>query len=248
MPPINRMTSAQRARALREGRIEVVRKRGRASHFRTKPRRSYPKRAHKGNRSGQDVLMLKTLLPNEQKLSVTYRDSINFTDMGSATSLGNGYTPTILRFNMNNPNFNSSADSRLGNVITQSNVNTATFVHENVNKNLESNLQPYYDEYYNAVVTSSTLVANLRFKPNQIKVAQYLENVGDGTEADPYRLHVTDPEKVGDGFFLVCITEKSRRHLLRKSNTLATKKRNTWCFNETHDFSKERSSVKRYCF
>ena len=153
--------------------------------FMPHPKTQYKKRAQKGNRTGQDVLKLKTLLPNEQKLSVTYRVSINFTDMGSATSLGNGYTPTILRFNMNNPNFNASADSRIGNVITQSNVNTATFVHENANKNLEANLQPYYDEYYNAVVTSSTLVANLRFKPNQVKVAQYLENVGDGTEADP---------------------------------------------------------------
>ena len=173
MPPINRMSAAARARALREGRVTVHR-RGRRPHFRVKPKKYYRKRAQKGNRSGQDVLMLKTLLPNEQKLTVTYRDSINFTDMGSTSNLGDGYTPTILRFNMNNPNFNSSADSRLGNVITQSNVNTATFVHENANKNLESNLQPYYDEYYNAVVTSSTLVCNLRFKPNQIKVAQYL--------------------------------------------------------------------------
>lgn len=224
MPPIGSRTRAERERALREGRVQLVRRGGKPSHFRIKPRKYYRKRARKGNRSGQDVLMLKTLLPNEQKLSVTYRDSINFTDMGSTAQLGNGYTPTILRFNMNNPNFNASADSRIGNVITQSNVNTATFVHENPNKNLESNLQPYYDEYYNAVVTSSVLTCNLRFKPNQIGVSEHLENVGDGTEADPYRLHVADPDKVGDGFFWA-VSQRNQGDISSENPTLWQLKR-----------------------
>lgn len=188
------------------------------------PKKTYKKRAKKGNRTGQDVLMLKTLIPNEQRVSITYRDSINFTNMGSATALGNGYTPAILRFNMNNPNFNATADSRVGNVITQADVNTPEFVHENANKNLETNLQAYYDEYYNAVVTSSNLVCNLRFKPNQTKVAPYLDNVGDGTEGDPYRLKVYDPEKVGDGFFW-CVSQKNQGDISTENPTLWQLKR-----------------------
>lgn len=188
------------------------------------PQSSYKKRAQKGNRGGQDVLKLKTLLPNEQKLSVTYRDSINFTNMGSSATLGDGHTPTIMRFNMNNPNFNATADSRIGNVITQSNVNVAEFAHENTNKNLESNLQPYYDEYYNAVVTSSTLVANLRFKPNQVRVAPYLDNVGDGTEADPYRLKSFAAEKIGDGFFWA-VSQRNQGDISSENPTLWQLKR-----------------------
>ena len=159
------------------------------------------RRAQKGNRSGQDILSVKTLLPNVQKLRITYRDSLNFTNMGSNIG-GGAVTPCLMRFLLNDPNYiGAGAGDRIGSVMIQNNTNTPVFVHENPSANLEAKLTDYYAEYNNVIVTKSNIVVNLRFKPNQKGVGQHFQNAGDGSEGDEYRLEVLEPDKVGDGMF-----------------------------------------------
>lgn len=190
MPPIRRKYAGPRRPGERSAKVTK----------RTK-RFTKNKRANKANRGGQDVLMLKSLLPNSQKVTITYRDSINFTNMGSDQG-GGATTPTLMRFILNDPNFKTGAPAdRIGSVMIQNNTNTPVFVHENPSINLETHLLDLYSEYFNAVVTKSNIVVNLRFKPNQKGVGQSLHNGGAGSEFDPLRLEVLEPDKVGDGLF-----------------------------------------------
>jgi len=185
-------------------------------------RKKNNRRAQKRDRSGQDVLAIKSLLPNVQKVTITYRDSINFTNMGSNNG-GGAVTPTLMRFLLNDPSFGSGAD-RIGSVMIQGNTTTPVFVHENPNINLDSHLTDYYEEYNNAVVTRSNIKVNMRFKPNQKGVGQYLTNVGDGSEPSPYALQVTQPDKVGDGLFWA-VSQKNSGDLNSQNPSLYELKR-----------------------
>lgn len=186
------------------------------------PSKKNNRRAQKGNRKGQDVLAIKTLLPNMQKVSITYRDSINFTSMGANTG-GGAVSPTLMRFLLNDPSYGLGAD-RLGSVMIQPDTTTPLFVHENPSLNLDTHLQDYYNEYYNAVVVGSKIKVNLRFKPNQRGVGQYFENKGTGTEADPYALQIKEADKVGDGLFWA-VSQKNSGTLNNQNPSLYQLKR-----------------------
>lgn len=219
MPSLRRPASAPPRMAIRRGRT--------ISHTRRRPQgrvvRSKKTRASARSRTGQDVLNIKTLLPNVQKLKITYRDSINFTNMGAA---GTAYTPTMMRFSLNDPNLKSGDPNiRIGTVIDQGGSNTApSFVYENPSDNLQSELQPYYDDYEYAVVTKSKVKVNIRFKPNQKGVGQHFQNAGDGSEGSPYRLQVIDQNKVGDAF-VWALSQRQTGTLTSQNPTLNQLKR-----------------------
>lgn len=184
-------------------------------------KRKTGKRAKKKNRSGQDILSIPSgLTPNSIDITMPYRDSINFTSMGSNQG-GGAVSPCLMRFLLNDPSFGVGAD-RLGSVMIQTNTNTPIFVHENPNLNLTTELNDYYNEYFNAVVTSSKIKVNMRFKPNQKGVGQYFVN--SAQPSGDTVIQMEEADKVGDGLFWA-VSQKNAGTLNTQNPTLWELKR-----------------------
>lgn len=143
--------------------------------------------ARKGN---MNVIQLKTLSNRVENLSISYRESIDFTSMGGKA----GSTPTLIRVDMNNPFsglVNPAAGDGIMRVVGQlKNGSTdPVFTRHTYNNdyNLTDRLQAYATEYRSAVVVSSEVVFNVRPKLNQVWT-----NSGN-VSIVPYMINQVDP-------------------------------------------------------
>ena len=166
MPPITRLTKAQRARALREGRVSV-RKRG-GFRYR-KGNNRLPQ--GRGVRSAGNTIALSTLSKKSENLSISYRELVEFTDMGG----DNGSTPVIVRVNLNNPVIGGSTPAPSDRIVTvlhntKPGATDPTAFHHAYDGefNLANRLSEYFTQYRTAIVTSSEVTVVVTPKLNQM--------------------------------------------------------------------------------
>lgn len=127
-----------------------------------------PSFAKKGN---QNVIMLKTLSNKQENLSISYRETFDFTNMGGKA----GSTPCLIRVSMNDPFRGGVAPipangicSVVGSLKTGSIDPLFTRHAYRDTYNLEDRLTTYASEYRTCVVTSSEVIFNVRPKLNQV--------------------------------------------------------------------------------
>lgn len=175
MPPVSRLTAAQRARLLREGRIGVSRRGGRPQfRYRKKPFRwrkgnnRFPQ--NRGVRSAGNTIALSTLSKKQENLSISYRELIEFDDMGG----DNGSTPALLRINLNNPvtgGDTPAANQRIVTLLanTKPGATDPTAYHHayDNNYNLAPRLAEYFTIYRTCIVTSSEVTVSVTPKLGQ---------------------------------------------------------------------------------
>lgn len=144
--------------------------------YRNKKRRFRYKRGNKRTyfsvgRSNQNVTKLTTLSRKEENVSISFREQLDFSNMGGQA----GQTPCLIRGNLNCPTIGGSGAS--GNDVCVSVVNNLktgssdpVFTRQSYNekRNLSERLEEYFDEYRKAVVTSSEIILNVRPKLNQV--------------------------------------------------------------------------------
>jgi len=124
--------------------------------------------ARKGN---MNVIQLKTMSNKTENLSISFKESIDFTSMGGKA----GSSPCLIRADMNNP-FRGLIDPADGaGIVTvigelkSGAIPTVSTRHSyNNDYNLTDRLQVYATEYRSCVVTSSEVVFNVRPKLNQV--------------------------------------------------------------------------------
>jgi hypothetical protein len=125
--------------------------------------------ARKGN---QNIIMLKTLSNKSENLSISFRETFDFTNMGGRA----GSTPMLLRVSMNNPfrggvNPAPGSGNGIASVIGSlkgGSIDPEFTRHSYENKlNLEERLNDYAFQYRSCVVTASEVIFNVRPKLNQ---------------------------------------------------------------------------------
>ena len=156
MPPVTRLTAAQRARALREGRVSV-RKRGGRSTFRYRKGTNRLPQGRGVRRSG-NTIALSTLSKKQENLSISYRELVEFNDMGG----DNGSTPAIIRVDLMNPVTGGSTPAPNQRIVTvlhnlkPGSTDPTALHHAYDNEyNLANRLSEYFTLYRTAIVTSS---------------------------------------------------------------------------------------------
>lgn len=170
MPPINRfkkMTPAQRLAAVRAGRVLAPKYGHRGFRYKKGTKRGYT-RAKRGN---GNTISLTTLSRKQERLSISFREMLEFNDMGG----DNGSTPTLIRVNLNNPVIGGAAAAGSDTIVSvvgnlKAGATDPTFIpHSYENKrNLSERLAPYFTIYRTAIVTSSEVTVVCTPKLNQL--------------------------------------------------------------------------------
>lgn len=121
-------------------------------------------------RGNQNITMLKTLSNKTEELSISYRESLDFTNMGGKA----GSSPVLIRADLNNPFVGLIAPVQgqgivkvVGQLKTGSIDPIFTRHAYNNDYNLTDRLQVYASEYRSCIVTSAEVTFNVRPKLNQ---------------------------------------------------------------------------------
>lgn len=169
MPPVSRLSKAQRERMLRQGKVRVSRSGGKPQ-FRY--RKGNNRRAQRrGVRGSGNTIALSTLSKKQENLSISYRELLEFQDMGG----DNGSTPCIVRVNLNNPVIGGDAPTGADTIVTviantkPGSSNPVFNQHSyNNDRNLAPRLQDYFRIYRTAIVTSAEATVVVTPKLNQL--------------------------------------------------------------------------------
>ncbi|AJP36365.1 putative capsid protein [Avon-Heathcote Estuary associated circular virus 6] len=168
MPPIRKLdTRAKRAAALRRGQIRAPRRRGAPFRYRTGTKRG---RTTAARRNG-NTIALTTLSRKQENLSISYREMLEFNDMGG----DNGSTPCLIRVNLNNPVIGGATPTGPDTIVSvvgnlKTGATDPTFIpHSYENKrNLSDRLAEYFSIYRTAIVTSAEVTVVCTPKLNQL--------------------------------------------------------------------------------
>ena len=127
--------------------------------------------ARRGIRGNGNVTRLTTLSRKEENVSISFREQLDFSNMGGEA----GSSPCVIRANLMNPTVggqgasgNDVIVSSVANLKTGSTNPTFTRASYNDKRNLSDRLEEYFDEYRKAVVTSAEVTFNVRPKLNQV--------------------------------------------------------------------------------
>lgn len=124
-------------------------------------------------RSNANTIALSTLSRKSENLSISYRELVEFNDMGG----DNGSTPALIRVNLNNPLIGGatpdlSAGQSIVTVIANQKTGSTdpTALHHSYNnkRNLVDRLQDYLNTYRTVVVTSAEVHVVISPKLNQL--------------------------------------------------------------------------------
>lgn len=212
MPSIATQTDRRRTRGRSGAR------RGPAIRYKTGSKA--PGNFRKGN---NNVIMLKTLSNKTENLSISYKESFDFTNMGGKA----GSTPCLIRVSMNDPFRGGVAPmpangiiSVVGNIKTGSTDPVFTRHAYRDTYNLEDRLTTYANEYRSCVVTSSEVIFNVRPKLNQVwnnstnvSIVPYLINQETAPGSGVYELKTsTGPSASGD-LYVWTVRQQSQNQL-----------------------------------
>lgn len=180
MPPI-------RTRGIRSA-MKKARKKKPQNKFRyVKGTNRFARRGVKGN---MNVTRLTTLSRKEENVSISFREQLDFSNMGGEA----GSSPCVIRANLMNPTVggqgatgNDVIVSSIANLKTGSTNPTFTRSSYNDKRNLSDRLESYFDEYRKAVVTSAEVTFNVRPKLNQVTA----EANADSVSIVPYPVDIS---------------------------------------------------------
>lgn len=153
--------------------------------YRNKKRRFRYKRGNKRTyfsvgRSNQNITKLTTLSRKEENVSISFRETLDFSNMGGEA----GSSPCVLRADLMNPTIggpgatgNDVVVSNVVNLKANSTNPVLTRSSYNDKRNLSERLEEYFDEYRKAVVTSSEVIFNVRPKLNQVSADANVDTV-----------------------------------------------------------------------
>lgn len=183
--------------------------------------------SRRGGRSQSNVIALSTLSKKSENLSISYREMVEFSDMGG----DNGSTPAIIRINLNNPVIGGPAPTGNDKIVAvlanqKPGATDPTAFHHSYNnkRNLSDRLQEYFTIYRNCIVTSSevTVVCTPRINPVRgmaagfRSVVPYLINVNseDPSAAGQARyLQVSNPNAMGEAY-IWCVKQQNQGQLI----------------------------------
>ena len=153
--------------------------------YRNKKRRFRYKRGNKRTyfsvgRGTQNVTKLTTLSRKEENVSISFREQLDFSNMGGEA----GSSPCIIRADLMNPTVGGAGatgnDVVVSNVINlKANSTNPVLTRSSYNnkRNLSERLEEYFDEYRKAIVTSSEVTFNVRPKLNQVSADANVDTV-----------------------------------------------------------------------
>lgn len=175
MPPVSRLSVRQRS-------LFTPKKSKAKTKYNKYGRKKYQK-YKTGNRNkakrGAGIIRIQTLLPKNVRISVNYKKTFLFTDMGH----GGGSTSCLLRAVLMDPisggpgaSLANGIVSVVSNLKTGAVAPTVTQQSYNDQANLSDVLADYFNDYSIAYVTSSKCTWKVRAEPNQINIGQSFEN------------------------------------------------------------------------
>ena len=191
------------------------------------------RRATRGN---QNVTRLTTLSRKSENVSISYREELDFSQMGYDA----GSSPCLIRANLNQcVGLDSDrAVTVVGSIKTGSTDPTFTRSSYNQKANLRDRLSDYFDEYRSAIVTSAEVTFNVRPKLNQVSptsdvatvsIVPYFTN--DATGLDPagnaglrgatQQTRWIGANATGD-LYVWCIRQSAQQQLYDSTNGVAS--------------------------
>jgi hypothetical protein len=197
------VSAAQRRRNAAAKRIQRAWRRRRKT-FKYPKGTSYKAKSYRGN----NIIPLRTLSAKQQTVSISYRKSIDFTNMGYDA----GSTPCIIKIDLNNPTIGQNLQTggivqvlgSLKNGATDPVFQQSTYQNE---INLISRLEDQFDNYLDAVVVSSQATVSIRPKANQVgrdtngdaaSLVPYFSNQAPAQGGDPTTLSINEANLDGD--------------------------------------------------
>jgi len=124
-----------------------------------------------GRKGNMNVTQLSTLSRKEENVSISFREQLDFSNMGGEA----GSSPCVIRADLMNPVVggigSSGNDVIVSNVVNlKANSTNPVLTRESYNdkRNLSDRLAEYFDEYRKCIVTSSEVTFNVRPKLNQV--------------------------------------------------------------------------------
>lgn len=165
---------------------------------------SYKGKSYRGN----SIIPLRTLSAKSQTVSIAYRKTLDFTNMGYDA----GSTPCIIKIDLNNPTIGQNLQTggivqvlgQLKNGATDPAFTQSTYKNE---INLIERLSEQFDNYLDAVVISSQATVSIRPKANQIgrnpngnaaSLVPYFSNQAPAQGGDPTQLQINEANLDGD--------------------------------------------------
>lgn len=184
-------------------------------------------RQSRGGKSNSNTIALSTLSKKSENLSISYRELVEFTDMGG----DNGSTPAIIRINLNNPVIggdNPTGNDKIVAVLANQKPGATdpTALHHSYNdkRNLASRLSEYFTIYRTCVVTSAEATVTVSPRINPVRgmaagyrsVVPFLINVlsEDPSAAGQARyLQVSNPNAMGEAY-IWCVRQQNQGQLI----------------------------------
>lgn len=179
MPPVTRRTrKAGRKSKNKTGRVNFRYRKG-----------NNRVRQSRGRRSNGNTIALSTLSRKSEKLSISFREFLEFNDMGG----DNGSTPSLIRINLNNPVIGGDNPQGADTIVTvltnlKPGSTDPSVVHHSYNnkRNLADRLAEYFQIYRTCIVTSAEVTCVVTPKLNQLNgmthqrrsIVPYLTNRG----------------------------------------------------------------------
>ena len=229
MPPIGRKYQGP----LRRGEHSAKVTKSKTFRYKRGNRIGANRRATRGT---MNTIKLTTLSKKQENVSISYREELDFTQMGYDA----GSCPTLIRAHLSNC---VGLDSDrvctvVGSIKNGSTDPTFTRRSYNQKANLRDRLSEYFDEYRSAVVTSAEVVFNVRPKLNQVSptsdvgtvsIVPYFTN--DATGLDPagnaglrgptQQTRWIGANATGD-LYVFCIRQSAQQQLYDNTNGVAS--------------------------
>ena len=219
--------------------IKTAAKKGKKKHaFRYK--KGTNRMAQRGRRTVNNVTKLTTLSRKEENVSISFREELDFSNMGGEA----GSSPCVIRANLMNPcvggtgaTGNDVVVSSVANLKANSTNPIFTRSSYNDKRNLSDRLAEYFTEYRKAVVTSSEVTFNVRPKLNQVSADANVDTVSivpypidQSTGLDPTgaaglrgpqtNTRWTSANATGD-LYVWCILQQSQQQLYNNTDGVA---------------------------
>lgn len=125
----------------------------------------------RGTRGNANTIALTTVSRKSEKLSISYRELIDFSNMGGDA----GSTPALIRINLNNPVIGGNVPPPNEGICTvlhniKPGGHDPSALHHSYlgNRNLAPRLDEYFELYRSCIVTSSNVTIVCSPKPNQL--------------------------------------------------------------------------------
>lgn len=213
MPPIRRYAGPLRPNERSASVPKNYYKLKKAKAKARKPAKNYNnQRPRNFQKKTTNMLQIKTLQPKEQLVSLQYKTTIKFSNMGYSLFQNKGATGTIIRVSLTNPTYGSQGS--IVDVLDLGGnwVNPGFSRTNSAELNLTDKLNEFFDVYQKGIVVNSNSQIRIKSQPNQKELGQHYAMVdADGSlpgntgavlwqSNHPRYMEVNEATKDGDSY------------------------------------------------